>query len=100
IESISDSNIIVRLVVKTRAGAKDDVARDLRARLKNTLDEMEIALPSLSTVVLSGFDGAESINGSRPPRTRPNPVATTEAGKPLKLPRNRAPRAPRAPKAP
>jgi small-conductance mechanosensitive channel len=100
IESISAEAIVIRLVVKTRAGTKDDVARDLRARLKTTVDEMGIQLPSLNSVVLSGFDGAESINGARPPRTRPNPVATVdEAPAPSrKIPR--LPRAPRTPKAP
>jgi small-conductance mechanosensitive channel len=100
IESISAEAIVIRLVVKTRAGAKDDVARDLRARLKATVDEMGTQLPSLNSVVLSGFDGAESINGSRPPRTRPTPVASAavEPTPPRRTPR--APRAPRTPKAP
>jgi small conductance mechanosensitive channel len=82
IESISAEAVVIRLVVKTRPGSKDDVARELRARLKATLDGMGIRLPSLTAVVLSGFEGAESIRGSRPPRTRPNPVVTTEDPKP------------------
>ena len=77
IESISADAIVIRLVVKTRPGSKDDVARDLRARLKVALDAMGIRLPSLKSVVLGGFEGAESIKGSRPPRTAPNPVAST-----------------------
>ncbi len=87
IESISAEAIVIRLVLKTRPGSKDDVARDLRARLKATLDEMGIQLPSLNSVVLSGFESAESINGSRPPRTRPNPIASTESPKPPRKPR-------------
>jgi small-conductance mechanosensitive channel len=100
IESISEDAIVIRIVVKTRSGAKDDVARDLRARLKSALDAMDIQLPSLHSVVLEGFDGAESINGSRPPRTRPISTATAPPApeKPVKVPR--APRAPRTPKAP
>jgi small conductance mechanosensitive channel len=81
IESVSSEAIVLRVVIKTRTTAKDDVARELRRRLKAALDEMGIALPSLSSVVLTGFDGAASITGSHPPRTRPSPVVTTEAPK-------------------
>lgn len=87
IESISAEAVIIRLVVKTRAGVKDDVARELRARLKSGLDAMGIRLPSLNSIVLSGFEGAESINGARPPRTASNPVASTEGPKPPRKPK-------------
>ena len=87
IESISAEAIVIRLVMKTRAGVKDDVARDLRARLKSGLDDMGIKLPALNSIVLSGFEGAESIKGARPPRTAPNPIATTEDRKLPRRPR-------------
>ena len=87
IESISAEAIVIRLVVKTRPGTKDDVARDLRARLKIGLDAMGIKLPALNSIVLSGFEGAESIAGARPPRTAPNPIATTADPKPSRKPR-------------
>jgi small conductance mechanosensitive channel len=74
IESISAEAIVIRLVVKTRTSAKDDVARELRARLKRTLDAAGIRLPALNSIVLSGFEGAGSIRGARPPRTSPLPV--------------------------
>ncbi len=83
LESISAEALIIRLVVKTRTSAKDDVARELRIRLKRALDEMDVTLPSLNTVVLSGFEGAASVKGARPPRTKP--IATTpHAPKPEK----------------
>ncbi len=88
IESISAEAIVVRLVVKTRTSSKDEVARELRARLKRTLDEAGIRLPALNSIVLSGFEGAGSIRGARPPKTAQLPVAP------------QAPKAPRAPKAP
>lgn len=91
IESISAEAIVVRLVVKTRTSAKDDVARELRARLKRTLDDAGIRLPALNSIVLTGFEGAGSVRGARPPKTSQLPIAP-EAPK--------APRAPRAPKAP
>ncbi|MCS5718675.1 mechanosensitive ion channel family protein [Herbiconiux sp. CPCC 205763] len=76
LESISAEALVIRVVVKTRTSAKDDVARDLRIRLKRALDELDVTLPSLNTVVLSGFEGATSVKGARPPRTKS--VATSE----------------------
>ena len=84
IESISAEAIVIRLVVKTRSTAKDDVARELRSRLKRALDDMGVKLPALHSIVLTGFEGAASVKGARPPKTRPIP--TTPA----------APRAPTA----
>ncbi|MFC6355340.1 mechanosensitive ion channel family protein [Luethyella okanaganae] len=86
LESISAEALVIRIVVKTRTSAKDDVARELRTRLKKTLDVFGVQLPSLNTIVLSGFEGASSIRGARPPRTKP--VSVVE---------NTAPRAPRKP---
>ena len=74
IESISSEAVVIRLVVKTRAGANDDVARELRGRLKRTLDELGIRIPALNTTVLSGYEGAASVRGARPPRTASVPV--------------------------
>jgi small conductance mechanosensitive channel len=82
IESISAEAIVIRLVVKTRAGSKDDVARHLRAMLKTALDDMDVKLPRLNSVVLSGFDGAASVRGARTPRTAPSAVVTTQDPKP------------------
>ncbi|MDO9395454.1 MAG: mechanosensitive ion channel [Herbiconiux sp.] len=97
LESISAEALVIRLVVKTRTSAKDDVARDLRMRLKRTLDEIDVTLPSLNTVVLSGFEGAASVQGARPPKTKP--IATTDAGTAAEALR-KAPKTPRAPRAP
>lgn len=84
LESISAEALVIRLVVKTRTSAKDDVARELRMRLKRALDELEVTLPSLNTVVLSGFEGAASVKGARPPKTKPIPAPVTprKPGKP------------------
>jgi small-conductance mechanosensitive channel len=78
IESISAEAVIVRLVVKTASSAKDDVARELRARLKRALDEMGVRLPALNSIVLSGYDGAASVRGARPPKTKPIAVQAQE----------------------
>ena len=79
IESISAEAVVVRLVVKTASSAKDDVARELRGRLKRALDEMGVRLPALNSIVLSGFEGATSVRGARPPKTRPVPVTPAPA---------------------
>ncbi|HTL41417.1 MAG TPA: mechanosensitive ion channel domain-containing protein [Pseudolysinimonas sp.] len=79
IESVSAEAIVIRLVVKVRAGSKDDVARELRGRLKRALDEMGVKLPKLNSIVLSGYDGAASVRGARPPKTAQLPVAMRPA---------------------
>jgi small conductance mechanosensitive channel len=79
IESVSPDAIVVRLVVKTRAGSKDDVARELRARLKRALDELGVKGPKLNSIVLTGYEGAASVRGARPPKTANLPVAMTPA---------------------
>lgn len=87
IESVSSEAVVVRLVVKTRSGAKDDLGRELRARLRAALDEAGIRLPALNQVVLSGFDGAGSVGGARPPASSPTPTQ-----RPQRPPRARRPR--------
>ncbi|GAA1754134.1 mechanosensitive ion channel family protein [Agromyces humatus] len=98
LESISEEALIIRVVMKVRSSAKDDVARELRMRLKNSLDAMDVKLPSLSSVVPTGFEGATRVKGAKPPRTAPSAVIT--GAPPAKSRPGRAPRAPRAPKPP
>ncbi|GGF39702.1 mechanosensitive ion channel family protein [Subtercola lobariae] len=81
LESISAEALVIRLVVKTRTNAKDDVARELRMQLKRALDEMGVKLPSLNSIVLTGFEGAASVTGARPPKTKPVQVAPGAASK-------------------
>jgi len=98
IESISSEAIVVRLVIKTSPANKDDVARELRARLKRALDEMGVRLPALNSIVLTGFEGAASVKGARPPKTAQIPVTpppTTKRGR--KDPRS-MPQLPKDPK--
>lgn len=64
LESISGDAVVIRLVVKTRPGVKDDVARELRADLKTALDAMGVRLPTLNSVVLAGFEGASLKTGT------------------------------------
>jgi small-conductance mechanosensitive channel len=96
LESISAEALVIRLVIKTRTNVKDDVARELRSRLKTALDGMGLRLPALNSIVLSGFEGAASVKGARPPRTRP--VATVAEPVPKK-PRTRSAKAVADPRA-
>jgi small conductance mechanosensitive channel len=76
LESVSGDALVIRLVMKTRSNAKDDVARELRVRLKRAMDAMDVRLPQLNSITLTGFEGAQSVRGANPPRTRPTPVTT------------------------
>jgi small conductance mechanosensitive channel len=80
IESITAEAIVIRLVVKTRSGVKDDVARELRGRLKRALDDLGVKLPKLNSIVLSGYEGAASVRGARPPKTGKVPVQPPAKG--------------------
>ncbi len=78
IESISAEAVVVRLVVKTRSSSKDDVARELRLRLKRALDEMGVRLPALNSITLSGFDSAAGLRSSRSQK-KPKPLIDPDA---------------------
>nr|WP_246383522.1 mechanosensitive ion channel domain-containing protein [Microbacterium proteolyticum] len=89
LESIGGDAIVIRLVMKTRSSAKDDVARELRARLKRAIDELGISLPQLNSIVLTGAEGAQSVRGAHPPKTKETPVAAGDA-RPVWKPRRRS----------
>ncbi|MFH8250031.1 mechanosensitive ion channel family protein [Microbacterium sp. B2969] len=85
LESVSGDALVIRLVMKTRANAKDDVARELRMRLKHAIDELGLQLPQLNSITLSGLEGAQRVRGANPPKTKP--VATTMPEKPVWKPK-------------
>ena len=58
LESISAEALVVRLVVRTRVGARWDFARDLRLHLKKALDGMGSGLTPLNSVVMAAPDGS------------------------------------------
>jgi small-conductance mechanosensitive channel len=74
LESIDGDALVVRLVIKTRANAKDDVAQELRKRVRAALLDNEITLPRMTTVIPTGLEGARRVRGANPPKTRPNAV--------------------------
>ena len=100
LESISDDAMVLRIVMKVRTSAKDDIARELRMRLKHALDAMDVKLPSLNSVVLTGFEGATRVKGAKPPKTAPSAVVADSKAATAREARPKQPRAPRAPKPP
>ena len=99
LESISGDALVIRLVMKTRANAKDDVARELRMRLKKALDEAGIGLPALNTIMPTGIEGARRVRGANPPKTKPTAVtpAPAAASRPVWKPKRTPPTSPPAP---
>ncbi len=79
LESISGDALVIRVVLKTRANAKDDVARELRMRLKASIEEMGLTLPSLASVIPTGPEGARRVRGANPPKTKPNAITGVPA---------------------
>jgi len=79
LESITGDALVVRIVIKARANAKDDVSQELRKRLRDALLEKEIAIPSLVGVLPTGLEGAQRVRGANPPKTRPNAITGVPA---------------------
>ncbi|WP_424023079.1 mechanosensitive ion channel family protein [Microbacterium sp.] len=74
LESVSGDALVIRLVMKTRANAKDDVGRELRMRVLNAVNVLGLELPQLNSIVLSGLEGAQRVRGANPPKTKPTTV--------------------------
>ncbi|GAA5151845.1 hypothetical protein GCM10025768_18910 [Microbacterium pseudoresistens] len=74
LESIDGDALVIRVVMKTRANAMDDVAQELRLRLRDAVAALGIPLPSLTSVTLSGPAGARRVRGANPPSTKPTAV--------------------------
>lgn len=75
IESISAEALVVRLVVKTRTAVKDDVARQLRLRLKRALDILGVSLPPLNSIVVGPTPTV--VNSANPMVNTANPVVNS-----------------------
>lgn len=95
LESVSGDALVIRLVMKTRANAKDDVGRELRMRVLNAVNELGLELPQLNSIVLSGLEGAQRVRGANPPKTRP--TAVTQPPPPPERPVWRPKKTPKSP---
>jgi small conductance mechanosensitive channel len=95
LQSVAGETLVLRIVMKTRAHAKDDVASELRLRLRDAL--VDAGLADLASVVLEGAEGAQRVRGANPPRTKPNPVAGDLTWKPKKKKREKGTGGPETP---
>ncbi len=87
LESVDGDALVVRLVMKTRATAKDDVAQELRVRLRAAITGLGVDLAQLSSVTLTGLEGAQRVRGANPPTTAPTSVATKKGARPVWKPK-------------
>ncbi|GAA3770203.1 mechanosensitive ion channel family protein [Microbacterium kribbense] len=78
LQQIDGETLVLRIVLKTRANAKDDVASELRRRLRAALRATGTEVSGLNSVVLEGAEGAQRVRGANPPRTKPNPIAPSD----------------------
>ncbi|MFS0729792.1 mechanosensitive ion channel domain-containing protein [Curtobacterium sp. 1P10AnD] len=76
LQSITDAGMVFRLVVKTRASELDAVGRELRVRLKRSVDDLGVTLPAMAMIMPAGWENATSINGLRTVKTQPTPAPT------------------------
>lgn len=70
LESVEGDTLVVRLVLKAKPSTKEDVAAELRKRLLLAVRDRGIELPGLTSVALTGAEGALRVRGLNPP-TRP-----------------------------
>ena len=74
LEAVTGETLVVRVVMRTRSAARDDVAQELRVRLRAALMEAGVTVSSLVAVDLAGAEGAFRVRGANPPKTKPQPV--------------------------
>lgn len=81
LESLDGDRMLVRVVMKTRTNAKDDVAEELRGRLRTEMAAAKLPLESLQSARLEGAQDAQRIRGANSPTPRSKTrVATPERG--------------------
>ena len=74
LRTIDGDALVVRVVLKTRANAMDDVSQELRRRLREAMRAKDVEIPRMESVILTGMEGARRVRGANPPVTRPNAV--------------------------
>lgn len=77
VESLSADSVVIRLVIKTKPGEQYAIARELRRRIKLSLDEAEIEIPFPQRTIWVR-DGNES---SLTPRKTDHPGESVAEGK-------------------
>ena len=83
LETTTSEGIVLRVVMRSRSAAKDDVAQELRRRIKRALDASGVLGSGVASVTLEGSEGALRVRGANPPKTKPHPVTPVpKPGKP------------------
>ncbi|MGW9113223.1 mechanosensitive ion channel family protein [Microbacterium sp. NPDC055683] len=67
LESLEGETLVIRLVIKAKPTAKDDVARELRERLRAVLLTEGIDVTGIARATLEGAEGALRVRGANPP---------------------------------
>lgn len=73
LQTVSGDTLVIRVVARTRTNSKEDVAQELRMRLRDALAERDVTIIGLASVVPEGAEGARRVRGANPPLTRPVP---------------------------
>lgn len=81
LESITADGVVLRIVVRTTANQRDDVAWTIRTHLREALEEAGVDQIRLSSDRLEEFEYAGALRGVRPPRTGPAPVVRRRAAR-------------------
>lgn len=83
LESITGDTLVIRVVLKTRAGAREEIGRELRVRIARRIRELGIEAPLVASVTLTGQEAARRVRGAVPPKTRPNPIPPAAPERPV-----------------
>ncbi len=79
LESVTADGVVLRIVARTTANQRDDVAWAIRTHLREALEDAGIEQIRLSSDRLDEFEYAGALRGVRPPRTGSIPVPRRRA---------------------
>lgn len=81
LESVTADGVVLRIVARTTANQRDDVAWAIRTHLREALEDAGIEEIRLSSDRLEEFEYAGALRGVRPPRTGSTPIVRRRAAK-------------------
>jgi small conductance mechanosensitive channel len=73
-EGITGDGVVLRIVVRTTANQRDDVAWAIRTHLREALEDAGVSEVQMSSERLAEFEYAGALRGVRPPRTGPTQI--------------------------
>ncbi|WP_375387920.1 mechanosensitive ion channel family protein [uncultured Amnibacterium sp.] len=81
LESVTADGVVIRIVARTTANQRDDVAWAIRTHLREALEDAGVEEIRLSSDRLAEFEYAGALRGVRPPRTGSIPVPKRRAAR-------------------